>query len=149
MKIEDITFTYTLDRVQKNKSTGMIDEVIFTYSGTAEGETVSIKHNKQGLAHSDTTSKDFIEIDKVTKENVIAWIDESISEVVEFPIEEARVTDLVPWLDEDDPKQPSKQDLSGFKHSSRKQQMQENIRLTIEKRLKDKADDNEKVEHIW
>ena len=149
MKIEDITFTYTLDRVQKNKSTGMIDEVIYTYSGTAEGETVSIAHNKQVLAPSDTASEEFIKIDKVNKDDVIAWIDESISEVIEFPIEEARVTDLVPWLDEDDPKQPSKQDLSGFVNSSRKQQMQENIRLTIEKRLKDKADDNEKVEHIW
>ena len=149
MKIEDITFTYTLNRVQKNKSTGMIDEVIYTYSGTAEGETVSIAHNKQVLAPSDSTSKEFIKIDKVSKDNVIAWIDESISEVAEFDIEEARVTDLVPWLDEDDPKQPSKQDLSGFKHSSRKQQMQENIRLTIEKKLKDKSDVNEKVDHIW
>ena len=52
-------------------------------------------------------------------------------------------------LEDDDPKHPSKQDLSSFRHSSRKEQMQENIRLTLEKRLKDKADENEKVEHIW
>ena len=149
MNISDITFTYTLDKVQKNKSTGMIDEVIFTYSGTAEGQTASIAHNKQCLMASDVASAEFIEIDKVTKENVIAWLDASISEVITFDIEEARVTDIVPWLDENDPKQPSNKDLTNFTHSSRKQQMQENIRLTIEKKLNDKLNVNEKIEHIF
>ena len=149
MKISDITFTYTIDKVLKNKSTGLIDEVMYTYSGTADGVTSSIAHNKQGLMASDPAATDFIDIENVTKENVIAWIDDSISEVVEFDIEEMRVTDILPWLDKDDPKQPSKQDLTNFKHSSYKEQMQENIRATIEIKLKDVTDSKERVEHTW
>ena len=149
MKISDITFTYTIDRVLKNKNTGLIDEVMYTYSGTADGVTSSVPNNKQVLISSDPTATDFIDIENVTKENVIAWIDTSISEVTEFDIEEARVTDLVSWLDADDPKQPSKQDLTNFKHSSYKQQMQENIRATIEIKAQDITDSKERVEHTW
>lgn len=149
MEISDITYTYTIDKALKNSTTGMIDEVIYTFSGTASGETVKIAHNKQILAASDPSSKNFIDIESLTKEQVIAWIDESISEVITFDIEELRVTGKVGHLEDDDPKHPKNQDLSNFKHSSRKEQMQENIRLTLEKRLKDKKDANEKVEHIW
>lgn len=149
MKISDITYTYTIDKALKNSTTGMIDEVIYTFSGTASGETAKIANNKQILAASDPSSDSFIDIASLTKEQVIAWIDESISEVVTFDIEELRVTGKVGHLEDDDPKHPANQDLSNFRHSSRKEQMQENIRLTIEKKLEDKNNSLAKEEHIF
>ena len=149
MNISDITFTYTLDKVLKNSSTGLIDEITFTYSGTASGETVSIANNKHLIAPSNPSSADFIAIADVTKDDVIGWIDTSISEVVTFNIEELRVTDEVPGLEMDDPKHPANQDLTNFKHSSRKEQMQENIRRTLEKKVKDITDAVVRTEHTW
>ena len=149
MTFDDITFTYTLDKVLKNKTTGLITEVRFTYSGTAGGQTVSIPNNKQWLAPSDPSSADFINIDAVTQDNIINWIDTSISEVVNFDIEELRGKDTLPWLDEDDPKQPKNQDLSNFRHSSRKEQMQESIRLSLEQKIADSSNENEFIEHTF
>jgi len=149
MNISDITFTYTLDKVLKNSSTGLIDEIIFTYSGTASGETVSIANNKHLIAPSDPSSADFIAINDVTQEDVIGWIDTSISEVVTFDVEELRATGKVPGLEMDDPRHPANQDLTNFRHSSRKEQMQENIRKTLEKKLQDITDAVVRTEHTW
>ena len=149
MNISDITWSYSLEKVLKNSTTGLITEIIYTFTGTYGEYSSSVFHNKIGLAPSDPSSEDFISIENATEENVITWIDNAISEVVSFDIEELRVTDILPWLDEDDPKQPKNQDLSNFRHSSYKEQMQQNIKLTIEKQIADAAAQNVIVEHTF
>lgn len=149
MNISDITWNYSLEKVLKNSTTGLITEIIYTFTGTYGEYSSSVLHNKIGLAPSDPSSENFISIEDATEENVITWIDNAISEVVSFDIEELRVTDILPWLDEDDPKQPKNQDLSNFRHSSYKEQMQQNIKLTIEKQIADAAAENVIVEHTF
>lgn len=149
MNISDITWNYSLEKVLKNSTTGLITEIVYTFTGTYGEYSSSILHNKISLASSDPSSEDFISIDEVTAENVITWIDNAISETVSFDIEELRVTDIVPWLNEDDPKQPKNQDLSNFRHSNYKEQMQQNIKLTLERQIADVAEENVIVEHTF
>jgi len=149
MNISDITWSYSLEKVLKNSTTGLITEIIYTFTGTYEEYSSSVLHNKINLASSDPSSEDFIAIEDITEENVITWIDNAISEEVSFDIEELRVTDILPWLDEDDPRQPKNQDLSNFRHSNYKEQMQQNIKLTIEKKIADATAQNVIVEHTF
>ena len=149
MNITDITWTYTLNKILKNATSGLISDVRYTFSGTANGQTVSIPNNVQRLAPTDPAAAGFVNIDLVTEQNVIDWIDASIQEVVTFDIEELRAPGLVPWLDADDSKQPGNQDLSAFRHSSRKEQMQESIRLGIENKIEDINANNILVEHTF
>jgi len=149
MNISDITWNYSLEKVLKNSTTGLITEIIYTFTGTYGEYSSSVFHNKIGLTPSNPSSENFISIEDATAENVITWIDNAISEVVSFDIEELRVTDILPWLDEDDPKQPKNQDLSNFRHSSYKEQMQQNIKLTIEKQITDVSAENIIVEHTF
>ena len=149
MNISDITWSYSLEKVLKNSTTGLITEIIYTFTGTYEEYSSSVFHNKISLAPSDPSSENFISIEDATEENVITWIDNAILEVVSFDIEELRVTDILPWLDEDDPKQPKNQDLSNFRHSNYKEQMQQNIKLTIEKQITDATAQNVIVEHTF
>ena len=149
MNITDITWTYTLNKILKNATSGLISDVRYTFSGTANGQTVSIPNNVQRLAPTDPAAAGFVNIDLVTEQNIIDWIDTSIQEVVTFDIEELRAPGLVPWLDADDSKQPGNQDLSAFRHSSRKEQMQESIRLGIENKIEDINANNILVEHTF
>lgn len=149
MNISDITWSYSLEKVLKNSTTGLITEIIYTFTGTYEEYSSSVSHNKINLASSDPSSEDFIAIEDTTEENVITWIDNAISEEVSFDIEELRVNDILPWLSEDDPRQPRNQDLSNFRHSNYKEQMQQNIKLTIEKKIADAAAENVIVEHTF
>jgi|TARA_R110000764_G_C10947920_1_gene376856 hypothetical protein len=149
MNISDITWSYSLQKVLKNSTTGLITEVVYTFTGTYGDYTSSVRHNKIVLAPTDPTAASFIPIASATEANVTAWIDTAISEAVIFNIEEARVTDIVPWLDENDSKQPKNQDLSGFVHSTPKEQMQQNIKLTIEKQIADATAENVIVEHTF
>ena len=149
MNISDITWSYSLEKVLKNSTTGLITEIIYTFTGTYEEYSSSVSHNKISLASSDPSSEDFIAIEDATEENVITWIDNAISEEVSFDIEELRVTDILPWLSEDDPRQPRNQDLSNFRHSNYKEQMQQNIKLTIEKKIADATAQNVIVEHTF
>tara|TARA_B100000497_G_C7409880_1_gene258578 strand:+ start:137 stop:580 length:444 start_codon:yes stop_codon:yes gene_type:complete len=147
MNISDITWSYNLQKVLKNSTTGIITEVVYTFTGTYGDYTSSIKHNKIGLGFIDPTNENFISIESATEANVITWVDTAISEVVIFDIEEARVTDMIPGLEES--KQPKNQDLSNFRHSSPKEQMQQNIKLTIEKQIAVAAAENVIVEHTF
>lgn len=147
MNISDITWSYSLQKVLKNSTTGLITEIVYTFTGTYGEYTSSVKHNKIHLSSTDPSSADFIAIASVTEANVISWIDTAISEVVTFDIELARVTDIIPGLE--DSKQPKNQDLTNFLHSSPKQQMQQNIKLTIEKQMADAAAKNVIVEHTF
>lgn len=149
MNISDITWKYSLEKVLKNSTTGLITEIIYTFTGTYEEYSSSVPHNKISLTPSNPSSEDFISIENATEENVITWIDTAISEVISFDIEELRVTDILPWLDEDDEKQPKNQDLSNFRHSSYKEQMQQNIKLTIEKQIADATAENVIIEHTF
>jgi len=149
MNISDITWNYSLEKVLKNSTTGLITEIIYTFTGTYEEYSSIVPHNKISLTPSNPSSEDFISIENATEENVITWIDTAISEVVSFDIEELRVTDILPWLDEDDEKQPKNQDLSNFRHSSYKEQMQQNIKLTIEKQIADATAENVIIEHTF
>lgn len=149
MTFDEITWQYTLNKILKNATSGLISDVRYTFSGTANGQTVSIPNNVQGLAPTDPAAAGFVNIDLVTEQNIIDWIDTSIQEVVTFDIEELRAPGLVPWLDADDSKQPANQDLSVFRHSSRKEQMQESIRLGIENKIEDINANNILVEHIF
>ena len=149
MNFNDITWSYTLDKVLKNTTTGLISDIRYTFSGTADGQTVSIPNNVQRLAPTDPEASSFIDIDSITEQHVIDWIDDSIQEVLTFDIEELRAPGLVPWLDADDPKQPANQDLSEFRHSSRKEQMQESIRLALENKIEDINSNNILVEHTF
>jgi hypothetical protein len=149
MTFDEITWQYTLNKILKNATTGLISDVRYTFSGTANGQTVSIPNNVQGLAPTDPAAAGFVNIDLVTEQNIIDWIDTSIQEVVTFDIEELRAPGLVPWLDADDSKQPANQDLSAFRHSSRKEQMQESIRLGIENKIEDINANNILVEHTF
>ena len=147
MNISDITWSYSLQKVLKNSTTGLITEVVYTFTGTYGDYTSSIKHNKLGLGFTDPTDENFISIESATEANVTAWIDTAISEAVTFDIELARVTDTIPGLEES--KQPKNQDLSGFMHSSPKEQMQQNIKLTIEKQIADATAENVIIEHTF
>ena len=149
MTFDEITWQYALNKILKNATTGLISDVIYTFSGTANGQTVSIPNNVQRLAPTDPAAAGFVNIDLVTEQNIIDWIDTSIQEVVTFDIEELRAPGLVPWLDADDSKQPGNQDLSAFRHSSRKEQMQESIRLGIENKIEDINANNILVEHTF
>ncbi len=149
MNFNDITWSYTLDKVLKNTTTGLISDVIYTFSGTADGQTISIPNNVQRLAPTDPAADSFIDIDSITEQHVIDWIDDSIQEVITFDIEELRAPALVPWLDDDDPKQPSNQDLSEFRYSSRKEQMQESIRLGLENKIDSINNNTELTEHSF
>ena len=149
MNITDITWSYSLQKVLKNSTTGLITEVVYTFTGTYGDYTSSIGHNKIVLAPTDPTAASFIPIASATEANVTAWIDTAISEGVTFDIEELRAPGLVPWLDENDSKQPKNQDLSGFVHSTPKEQMQQNIKLTIEKQIADATAENVIVEHTF
>lgn len=147
MNISDITWSYSLQKVLKNSTTGLITEIVYTFTGTYGDYTNSVKHNKIHLSSTDPSSADFIAIASVTEANVIAWIDNAISEAVTFDIEELRFTDTIPGLE--DSKQPKNQDLSGFVHSNPKQQMQQNIKLSIEKQIADANAKNVIVEHTF
>lgn len=149
MTFDEITWSYSLQKVLKNSTTGLITEVVYTFTGTYGDYTSSIGHNKIVLAPTDPTAASFIPIASATEANVTAWIDTAISEAVTFDIEELRAPGLVPWLDADDPKQPANQDLSEFRHSSRKEQMQESIRLALENKIKDINSNNILVEHTF
>ena len=149
MNISDITWSYSLQKVLKNSTTGLITEVVYTFTGTYGDYTSCIKHNKAGLGFKDPTDENFISIESATEANVTTWIDTAISEAVTFDIEELRAPGLVPWLDADDPKQPANQDLSGFVHSTSKEQMQQNIKLTIEKQIADATAETVIVEHTF
>jgi hypothetical protein len=149
MTFDEITWSYSLQKVLKNSTTGLITEVVYTFTGTYGDYTSSIGHNKIVLAPTDPTAASFIPIASATEANVTAWIDTAISEAVTFDIEELRAPGLVPWLDADDPKQPANQDLSGFVHSTPKEQMQQNIKLTIEKQIADATAETVIVEHTF
>ena len=147
MNISDITWSYSLQKVLKNSTTGLITEVVYTFIGTYGDYTSCIKHNKAGLGFKDPTDENFISIESATEANVITWIDTAISEAVTFDIELARVTDTIPGLEES--KQHKNQDLSGFVHSTPKEQMQQNIKLTIEKQMADATAENVIIEHTF
>ena len=139
LTFNDITWSYTLNKVLKNSDTGMISEIKYTYTGTYTTYSSSIANNVIQLAASDPTAADFINIADLTTDDCSAWIDAQNSVGVIFDIELARAPGIVPWLDVDDPKQPYNQDLTNFRHSNYKEQMQENIRKTIQKKVTDAA----------
>jgi hypothetical protein len=148
LTFNDITWTYTLDKVLKDSSTGMISEIKYTYTGTYSStggpagridHTSSIAFNKLRLAPSDPSAENFINITNVTIDDVCGWIDNTISEIPIFDIEAARAPGTLPNMAADDPRQPSMQDLSSFRFSSYKEQMQDNIRKTIQKKIQDAA----------
>jgi hypothetical protein len=147
MNFNDITWSYTLQKVLKNSTTGLITEIIYTFIGTHGDYTHKIEHEKMHLSSKDPAAADFIAIASVTEANVIAWIDNALSEAVTFNIEDLRVTDIIPGVE--DSKQPKNQDLSGFVHSTPKEQMQQIIKLSIEKQVADVAAENVIVEHTF
>ena len=147
MNISDITWSYSLQKVLKNSTTGILTEVVYTFTGTYGDYTSCIKHNKLVLGFKDPTDENFISIESATEADVITWIDTAISEEVTFDIELSRVTDTIPGLE--DSKQPKNQDLSNFRHSTPKEQMQQNIKLTIEKQMADATAENVIIEHTF
>lgn len=150
LNFNDITWTYTLDNVLKDSITGMISEINYTYTGTYGDYTSSIAFNKLRLAPSDPSAESFIDIAAVTIDHVREWIDTTISDVPVFDIEILRAPGILPDMDVDDPRQPSMQDLSSFRFSSYKEQMQDNIRKTIQKKIADAAANvTVQVEHIF
>ena len=139
LTFNDITWSYTLNRVLKDSDTGMISEIKYTYTGTHATHSSSIPHNLIRLAPSDPTAAGFITIAELTADDCSAWIDTQNSVGVTFDIEIARAPGIVPWLELDDPKQPYNQDLTNFRHSNYKEQMQESIRKDIQKKIADAA----------
>ena len=148
MQQSDISWSYTLDRVTKSQQTGLIKEIKYTYTGTYGSLVSSISNNYARVEASDPTASGFISIDNVTISDVEGWVDASISEVIEFDIEVARCLDIVPGMDEDDPRQPKNQDLSNFRHSSYKEQMQQTIYKTLLKQ-ESMAEEDQDVEHTF
>ena len=147
MNFNDITWSYSLQKVLKNSTTGLITEIRYTFTGTYGDYTHKIEHEKMCLSSKDPAASDFIAIASVTEADVISWIDNALSEAVIFNIEELRVKDHIHGLE--DSKQPKNQDLSGFVHSTPKQQMQQTIKLSIEKQIADVAAENVIVEHTF
>ncbi len=149
LTFNDITWSYTLNKVLKNSDTGMISEIKYTYTGTYTTYSSSIANNVIQLAASDPTAADFINIADLTADDCSSWIDAQNSVEVIFDIELARAPGIVPWLDVDDPKQPYNQDLTNFRHSNYKEQMQESIRLGLENKIDSINNTTELTEHSF
>ena len=115
--------------------------------GTYGDYTHKIEHEKMCLCSKDPAASDFIAIESVTEADVISWIDNALSEAVTFDIEALRFKDHIPGLEES--KQPKNQDLTNFRHSTPKEQMQETIRLSIEKQIADASAKAVIVEHTF
>lgn len=148
MQQSDISWSYTLDQVIKSQQTGLIKQIKYTYTGTYGSLVCSIANNYANIEPSDPTASEFISIDNVTVSDVEAWVDASISEVIEFDIEVARCLDIMPDMDEDDPRQPKNQDLSNFRHSSYKEQMQQTIYKSLLKK-ESMAQEDQDIEHTF
>lgn len=149
LNIDDVTWVYTLDRVLKNSTTGLITEIKYTFTGTYGDYTASVPNNYAALPPSDPSATGFISIDDVTPDDVIAWVDATASECPEFDIEQARVKEPVPGLALDDPRQPYNQDLSGFRFSSYKEQMQKTITASLNCQIADAEGQNAVAEHVF
>ena len=141
IQMNDITWEYKLDQVLKNKTTGLITSIKYTFCGSHGEFSHSIPHRKLGV-HSDPSSSGFIPVEDVTKEDIYNWIDSAISEVPIFDIEELRVDDYLSEYPEDDPRQPKNQDLSNFRFSSQKEIMEQTILNSINKQILDEENEN-------
>jgi hypothetical protein len=148
MQQSDISWSYTLDQVIKSQQTGLVKQIKYTYTGTYGDFVSSIRNNYANIQATDPTADGFIGIDDVSISDVERWVDASISEVVEFDIEIARCLDILPDMDEDDPRQPKNQDLTNFRHSSYKEQMQQTIYKTLLKQESNALVDQD-IEHTF
>ena len=145
----DITWAYTLDRVRKHAATGLLTEIKYTFKGTYGAHSVKIANNYADLPPSDPTAEGFIAADDVTVENVTSWVVATISDIPIFDLELARVTTPLDGMDLDDPRQPANQDLSGFRFSSYKEQMQQTILAGIKAKIAEVANSTATVEHVF
>lgn len=149
LTFDDITWSLTLDRVLKNNATGMITEIKYTLSGTYGDYLSKVANNYANLPPSDPNAAGFIAASDLTAENVISWVDSTITECPVFDLEPARVSEILPYLDADDPKQPKNQDLSGFRFSSYKEQMQRTILAAITMQIAESESNAAVVEHSF
>ena len=182
MNIDDITWDIKVNNLIKNKKTGLVTSVTYTYSGSYEGYSSFVDKEQLGIPYKDPSDEDFIAFENLSQEDMCSWIDTQINVCPEFDVELLRfdglisdftkeieitedelveqlvteiqtdeetgeeievevlrsilqpVTKTITVVDEDHPLQPKNQDLSNFKFSSRKEQLQ----LTIMNTIKDK-----------
>lgn len=165
MNIEDITWSIKVNEVIKNKATGVVSTIRYTYSGSFNGVSSYIDNEELSVPYKNPTDPDFIPFDTLSEEDIKPWIESRISFCPVFDVElirapgiisnftkevERTVTQLDPEtgeeievvqtitvVDEDHPKQPKNQDLSSFKFSSREEQMQHTIMNTIKGKIAD------------
>lgn len=149
LTFDDITWSLTLDRVLKNNATGMITEIKYTLSGIYGGYLSKVANNYANLPPSDPNAAGFIAASDLTTETVTSWVDSTITECPVFDLEHARVSEILPYLDADDPKQPKNQDLSGFRFSSYKEQMQQTILAAITVQIAEAESNAAIVEHSF
>jgi hypothetical protein len=149
LTFDDITWSLTLDRVLKNNATGLITEIKYTLSGIYGDYLSKVANNYATLPPSDPNAAGFIAASDLTAENVISWVDSTITECPVFDLEAARVSEVLPYLDADDPKQPKNQDLSGFRFSSYKEQLQQTILAAITVQIAEAESNAAVVEHSF
>lgn len=135
MNIDDITWDIKVNNLIKNKKTGLVTSVTYTYSGSYEGYSSFVDKEQLGIPYKDPSDEDFIAFENLSQEDMCSWIDTQINVCPEFDVELLRFDGLISDFTEDHPLQPKNQDLSNFKFSSRKGQLQKTIMNTIKGKM--------------
>ena len=70
MNIDDITWDIKVNNLIKNKKTGLVTSVTYTYSGSYEGYSSFVDKEQLGIPYKDPSDEDFIAF-----EGKCHWID--------------------------------------------------------------------------
>lgn len=93
-----MTTTWEIAQLKRNPSNGLVFEVIFIMNFELEGETD--RHVSAVTLEGDPTSETFVPYEELTKEIVLEWVKEKLTQAKITEIETAAETKLTEKINE-------------------------------------------------